>query len=90
MDYGVFYLKVTRYPKNVYSIMANVKLLFYGTEKTQTQDVSIQCFYNVKNEISVVITDKESTEIISMDKPTAIKFSRELRKHIALISDVPF
>jgi hypothetical protein len=70
--------------------MANVKLLFYGTEKTETQNTCIQCFCNASNEISVIITDKEGREIISMDKPTAIKFSRELRKHIALISETPF
>ena len=68
--------------------MANVKLLFYGTIKTKTSNTSIECFCNDKNEISISITDGDfpnNFEIVSLDKPTAIKFSRELRKQIALI-----
>lgn len=67
--------------------MANVKLVFYGTEKSETENVTIECFYNAGCEISIVISDGDyfPKRFIVLDKPTAIKFSRELRKQIALI-----
>jgi hypothetical protein len=67
--------------------MANVKLLFYGTEKTSTQDTTIECFYNSGNEVTICIEDHDTrtVESISLDRETAIKLSKELRKQIALI-----
>ena len=67
--------------------MANVRLLFCGTEETNTQNMNVQCFYNVENELSIKIEDYESKtfKVISIDRETAILFSKELRKQIALI-----
>jgi hypothetical protein len=65
--------------------MANVKLLFCGsTEKCK--DHSIEVFCTEKNEIfiEIEILDYQST-CIYLDRETAIKFSKELRKQIALI-----
>ena len=66
--------------------MANVKLLFYGTERTE--DATLECYHDVHNEISIIIEDSETRtfEIITLDRETAIKFSKELRKQIALIT----
>ena len=67
--------------------MANVKLLFYGTEESETENVSIECFYNAGCELSIVINQGEyyPKKFIVLDKSTAIKFSKELRKQIALM-----
>lgn len=72
--------------------MANVKLLFSGSEVTKTENTTMECYYNSSNEISIIIEDTESRsfEAISLDRDTAIKFSKELRKQIALIIQVPF
>ena len=67
--------------------MAKVKLLFYGTEKTNTENITLECFHNSVNELSMVINDNDFSNqlVISFDKETAVRFSRELRKQIALI-----
>lgn len=67
--------------------MANVKLLFYGTEESETENVSIECFYNVGRELSIVIDEEklQRKKFIVLDKSTAIRFSKELRKQIALM-----
>jgi hypothetical protein len=66
--------------------MANVKLLFYGTEVSRTDEHSIECYANVSNELSIVLTEEDSSPtLISLDKNTAIRFVKELRKQIALI-----
>jgi hypothetical protein len=66
--------------------MANVKLLFYGSVDSETQDVTIETFCNASQEISFFICeDGFPKAIIVLDKATAIRFSKELRKQIALI-----
>jgi hypothetical protein len=67
--------------------MAKVKLLFYGTEETNTENITLECFYNSANEVSIMTNDNDTSNqlIISFDKETAIRFSRELRKQIALM-----
>jgi hypothetical protein len=84
---GFFYLKVTRFPKTFIKIMANVKLLFCGSEKSETDSISVECFYNGHKEITIRIDEGENSKIalVSLDKETAIKFCKELRKSIALI-----
>lgn len=70
--------------------MANVKLLFYGTEKSETENVTIECFYNAGCELSVVISEGNYSpkHFIVLDKSTAIRFSKELRKQIALLDQL--
>ena len=67
--------------------MANVKLLFYGTELSGTENMDLECFHNQHNEITIKIAEskKFSCGVISVDRETAIKLSKELRKQIALI-----
>jgi len=65
-----------------------VQLVFYGSEKSQTEDHELRCFCNTKHEIYIAIEMHHSIEhFICLDKATAIKFSKELRKQIALIQD---
>ena len=65
-----------------------VQLVFYGSYKSQTTEHELRCFCNTQNEIFVGIEMHQGVEhFISLDKATAIKFSKELRKQIALIED---
>ena len=77
------------FSENIYSIMANVKLIFQGTEKGKTQEHTLEVFANTNDEIFISIDmncDHDFGEaFISLDKSTAIKLSRELRKQIALL-----
>jgi hypothetical protein len=67
-----------------------VKLKFYGTEETKTENQSLEIFANQSKEITLIINDEDvdlvlNKQIISLDKQTAIRLSRELRKQIALL-----
>ncbi len=67
-----------------------VQLKFYGTEETNTSDNSLDVFVNSQLEITVRIKDESvdhdyNQQLISLDKQTAIRLSRELRKQIALL-----
>jgi hypothetical protein len=64
-----------------HSQIMGIQLKFYGTEKTETQENSLEVFINSQEEITILIKD----ELVSLDKPTAIRLSRELRKQIALL-----
>jgi hypothetical protein len=63
--------------------MANVLLKFYGTEKSKTEDHSLIAYSNTKNEIylSVEIPNNYPS-FICLDKPTAVRLVRELKKQI--------
>jgi hypothetical protein len=63
-----------------------VELVFHGSKKNRTTETQLRCFCNTNNEIFIGIQEYASPEIwITLDKNTAIKFSKELRKQIALI-----
>lgn len=66
-----------------------VKLSFQGTEKSSSDLRELEC-YAGNNEIVVLITDTDcehdyNQQFVALDKSTAIRLSRELRKQIALI-----
>ena len=67
-----------------------VQLKFYGTEVTNTNEHSLDVFVNSQLEITVRIKDESidhdyNIQLVSLDKQTAIRLSRELRKQIALL-----
>ena len=73
--------------------MANFKLCFLD-EKSEDE---IQVFCNTENKIFLSINDDElgspyvNSAFITLDIDTAIKFSKELRRHIAIAkSNVEF
>lgn len=69
--------------------MANVKLIFQGTEVSGTDDYELECFVNQYNDIAISISDKESpATIISLDISTAIKLSKVLRTEINTAKEV--
>lgn len=65
-----------------------VQLIFYGSEKSETTEHELKCFCNTHNEIYIGLEMHQGMEhFICLNKETAIKFSKELRKQIALIED---
>jgi hypothetical protein len=67
--------------------MANVKLIFYGSKKSETEQHTIEVFCNTRGELFLQINSGDISSFLCFDKPTAIKFSKELRKQIALMED---
>lgn len=66
--------------------MANVKLVFQGTEKSKTEDHELQCFYNIHNEIYLSIDMGDFPPcFICLDKATAVKLVKHLKLHISYI-----
>jgi len=67
--------------------MANVKIIFSGTEQSSTQEHELQLFKNHRGEIFISIaTDELHDEaFICLDKDTAMALSKELLKQISSI-----
>ena len=69
--------------------MANVRLSFYGSEKSKTTEHKLECYANTNKELFILIEDENSDSyhecFIALDKDTAIKLSRELRKQISYL-----
>lgn len=66
--------------------MANVKLVFSGTEISETQEHEMVCYHNMNNEIFIEIkTSDNEASFICFDRATAIKLHRELKKQISFI-----
>jgi hypothetical protein len=66
-----------------------VKLVFNGTEQSKTNLRDLEC-YAGNDEIVFIIIDTDcnhdyNMQCIALDKSTAIKLSKELRKQIALL-----
>jgi hypothetical protein len=61
--------------------MANVKLIFQGTERSQTDQNELEVFINNFNEI--VIDMQEN--LICLDKSTSVRLVRELKKQIGYL-----
>ena len=68
----------------------NVLTIFCGSEHTAS--AQLQCFADDNNQLSISI-DNDSSDpginggYISLDKYTAIKLSKELRRQIAIINE---
>jgi hypothetical protein len=71
--------------------MANVKLIFGGSPDYECFERVLEVYVNQNGGLFIQITDMESEYINSqftvMDKATAVKFSRELRKQISLMEE---
>lgn len=67
---------------------ARVKLEFYGTEKSQTEDYTLVAYSNVNNEIYISIDMEDVVpSFICLDKPTAVRLVRELKKQIGNLTN---
>lgn len=69
--------------------MEKVRLTFFGTSRSETDDNQLECFANVKNEIYLSIKG-DVFESICLDRQTAIKFHKELKKQISFLDNEPF
>jgi hypothetical protein len=71
--------------------MANVKLIFGGSPEHKCFERVVEVYVNQIGGLFIQITDTESefpnSQFTVMDKSTAVKFSRELRKQISLMED---
>ena len=66
--------------------MANVKLIFNGTEISETQEHTLVTYANTKNEIYISIDMLEFVpSFICLDKSTAVRLVRELKKQIGYL-----
>ena len=65
--------------------MANVRLVFNGTERSETQDSELEIFANNKNEIFISIEDNYPQHIC-LDRDTAIRLVKELKRQIGLLN----
>ena len=57
--------------------MANVKLVFSGTEKSDTQQTELTCYLNSNNEIYLQM-ESDGFQYMCLDKSTAIKFAKTI------------
>jgi hypothetical protein len=66
--------------------MANIKLVFQGTDVSGTEHHELECFYNTKNQIflSIDMGDYPSS-FICLDKATAVKLVKHLKLQISYI-----
>lgn len=67
--------------------MANVKMVFYDCKE---EKVELQCYATIENNVNVCIEDTScdhdyNIQIISLDRSTAIRLVRELKKQIGFL-----
>lgn len=67
--------------------MGNYKLVFYGTEESETEQHELTAYQNKNNDLFINITGN-SEECIVLDVNTAVRFSREIKRVIAEIKEV--
>lgn len=66
--------------------MSNHKIIFFGSELSETQDHELETFANEKGNIYIKIEMPGFVEsFICLDRSTAIKFSRVLKAEISKI-----
>lgn len=67
--------------------MAKMKLVFYGSEISGTDETELEVFANNKNELFIQIKGEDNyyPYFIALDRDTAIKFSKEIRKQISYL-----
>jgi hypothetical protein len=70
--------------------MANIKIRFYGTQESKTEEHSLVAYANNKNNIYICIDMPDFVQsFICLDKSTSVRLVRELKKQIgALESEV--
>ena len=63
-------------------------ILFSGTEESKTRSHVMECFATDDNDIRICIyTNGITFAYINLDKQTAIRLAKELRRQIALLED---
>jgi len=68
--------------------MSDVRLIFGGSEKSETPEHELECYANFQNDIYINIDmciETTNPAFICLNKQTAIKFHRELKKQISFL-----
>ena len=65
--------------------MANVKLLFCGTDESKTNETQLEVLASTTNEVMFFISDGSYESHVCFDKVTAVRLVRELKKQIGFI-----
>jgi hypothetical protein len=66
--------------------MANIKLVFKGTEQSGTNEHELVSYANTNNEIYICIeVENNYPSFICLDKPTAVKLVKELKLQISYL-----
>lgn len=65
--------------------MANVRVVFNGTKRSETQDTELDVFANSTNEIFISIEDNYPQHIC-LDRETAIRLVKELKRQIGFLN----
>ena len=73
--------------------MADIDLIFKGADGSNTEKHELQVFCNTQNRITISLKDDTDNNYgypvyIQLSKETAIKFHRELKKHISFIEPI--
>ena len=67
-------------------IMENVKLVFTGTERSETERHELICYATINQEILIGIEEGNyPMSIVYLNKETAVRLSKELKKQIGYI-----
>lgn len=67
--------------------MEKVKLVFIGSELSETQEHELMCYHNTQDEIYISIDHGDyPPSFICLNKATAVKLSKELKKQIGYIN----
>jgi hypothetical protein len=67
--------------------MAKVEILFTGSLLSDTIDTTIICKKNKDNELDIeIFNDSENYGVITLDKETAIKLVKQLKKAIGQLN----
>jgi hypothetical protein len=62
-------------------------IIFTGTELSKTNDHKLEVFAVLENEIFINIEVNDWNAFINLDRSTAIKFHRELKKQISFLEE---
>lgn len=63
------------------------KIIFTGTENSETENHSLEVFAVLNNEIFINIEIEGHNSWVYLDRTTAIKFHRELKRQISFCEE---
>jgi len=66
--------------------MEKTIITFFGTERSNTEQHELKAHFNSNNEIFISIQGN-SLDYICLNKPTAVRLVRELKRQIAYLSN---
>jgi hypothetical protein len=65
--------------------MANFRLVFQGTQRSDTLNNDLEVYENAHNEVAIYLESDGIINMICLDKDTAVKFCKELKRQISYL-----